>query len=449
MANILLVTHWTGGDVFPFIRLGSILRAAGNTVTLFTHCYYRHFAEREQLGFEAVDTPEVFEEMSNDLILLENPIRNLEGTLTFNQKYHGKERLIHECRLICSYCDKDDTVIISRHRSSISGLLAAEKMRVPAATAFLAPNYLAHMSLHNQLFGKEMVEEINKARRVLGLEEISDWRKWLYSPKRFFAFWPDWFAEHDEDWPENIVNIGFVRRAENSAEKFSSEITQFLGKNRQVVLISGGSSKMVSPKFYQVAAEACEKAGFPAILVTYHDEQVPCFLPENILRVKNAPLSALMKKAAAIIHHGGMGTLSEAVEAGIPQIILPHLTDGPDNAQRLSHNGIARVFPVAKWDSAEIGKALHEVMTPDFKERCISYSRRMIAESQDLSWIKAFEEMAGNDRFLPEYKNDCMDESAEPLSAKKLNSVSKQHLLELIQRRRAEGWKNEKGIFDN
>jgi len=40
MANVVMTTHWTGGDVYPFIRIGSALNQRyGHKVTLVTHSY--------------------------------------------------------------------------------------------------------------------------------------------------------------------------------------------------------------------------------------------------------------------------------------------------------------------------------------------------------------------------------------------------------------------------
>ncbi len=436
MANILLITHWTGGDVLPFIRLGTILKRVGHKITIFTHCYYRDLALRGNLEFVAIDTPELFEEMNKDIILLADPINNTKGTLEFNKKYHGEQRLLFEYKLISEHCN-ENTLIIARHRSSVSGLLVAEKLKIPVASVFLAPNYLDHMVLHNQVFGKEILQEINEARRKLELEDIWDWKKWLYSPKRYFAFWPRWYAESDEDWPLNVINIGFVL-GNNPEETFDLEITEFLQKNEQVVLITGGSSNMVKQEFYQVAAKSCEMEDFPALLVTSHDELVPKHLPESIKRVRQAPLRALMKKTIAIIHHGGMGTLSEAIDAGIPQIILPHLTDGPDNAQRLARLGIAKVFPKAKWDYIQISKALRETLSVDFKKRCQFYCMQQVEDRKDVSWIRSFEEMVNNERFLIDgyVKKDI--EPVKNHKIKELNSLTKQQLLDIIQRKLAE-----------
>jgi len=47
MANILIATHWTGGDVYPFIRIGKALKRRGHDVTIFTHCIYKNIVEQD------------------------------------------------------------------------------------------------------------------------------------------------------------------------------------------------------------------------------------------------------------------------------------------------------------------------------------------------------------------------------------------------------------------
>ncbi|WP_394698486.1 glycosyltransferase [uncultured Desulfobacter sp.] len=42
-------------------------------------------------------------------------------------------------------------------------------------------------------------------------------------------------------------------------------------------------------------------------------------MPENIHYCEYAPFSRLFPKAAAVVHHGGIGTCAQALKAGIPQ----------------------------------------------------------------------------------------------------------------------------------
>ena len=52
----------------------------------------------------------------------------------------------------------------------------------------------------------------------------------------------------------------------------------------------------------------------------------------------------MLPRAAAIDHHGGIGTAAEALRAGCPQLVMPMTFDQPDNAVRLQRFGVARVL---------------------------------------------------------------------------------------------------------
>jgi len=49
---------------------------------------------------------------------------------------------------------------------------------------------------------------------------------------------------------------------------------------------------------------------------------------------------------AAIVHHGGSGTTATAARAGIPQIIIPHMTDQFYFAEQVPKLGVA---PESIW----------------------------------------------------------------------------------------------------
>ena len=60
------------------------------------------------------------------------------------------------------------------------------------------------------------------------------------------------------------------------------------------------------------------------------------------------PYSQVFPRAAAVIHQAGIGTLSQALRAGRPQLITPVAFDQPDNAERAAALSVARVLPFQK-----------------------------------------------------------------------------------------------------
>lgn len=438
MSQILLITHWTGGDVLPFIRLGRKLKADGHQAVVFSHCRYEEIAQEAGLEFVSVDRWEQYEAMNHELYQLADPIKHREEYVSFHRTYHGAERLLAEVQLLAPYCKRKDTIIIARHRSSISGLLAAEMYHLPYASMILAPNYFAHMQLHDELMGAEFVKDINEAREQLGLRPITGWLDWLYSPKVIFGMWPEWFAGRDESWPKGAKAVGFLEeRYESNWYPWEPELLDYLSDQKQkgkaLALITGGSSRMIDPLFYATAVDACRLAGISAILVTPYEEYWPKEQSENLMVCRAAPLKEIMKQVDLIIHHGGMGTISEALNAALPQIILPHLTDGPDNAERLARVKIAKKFPVSQWHAGRIAEVLVETLNDGTKERCLRYAKINDQESKNQQWKRLLAEIP-----VYEYQEGHVLMESKNQAESKNNQPSREQLLALLRRRKGQ-----------
>ena len=67
------------------------------------------------------------------------------------------------------------------------------------------------------------------------------------------------------------------------------------------------------------------------------------------LSVGETNLQALLPRAAAIVHHGGSGTTTQAMRAGVPQVVVPHYFDQPYFAGRVAELGIARPVRSRIW----------------------------------------------------------------------------------------------------
>jgi UDP:flavonoid glycosyltransferase YjiC (YdhE family) len=50
-------------------------------------------------------------------------------------------------------------------------------------------------------------------------------------------------------------------------------------------------------------------------------------LPEGSMHIGAVPHSSLFPRVAAVVHHGGAGTTTRSAQAGVPQLIVPHLLD--------------------------------------------------------------------------------------------------------------------------
>lgn len=449
MARCILTAHWTGGDVYPFIKIGRGLAKRGHSVALCTHSVYKDVAEKEGFDFIPWDTSKEYDSLQKDLVKLLNPVKDPEGYRDFRRKYQNKEKRLDECRRILEYCD-DTTVIIGRHRSSIAGMLAAEKAGVPFVSVVLAPSYIIHMPILEALFGLEMTSDINEIRAELELEPIHSWAKYLAAPKKVIGFWPHWFAETGEEWlikPE-ALGFPFENEGEGAETEDVSKFVAFIEKHGTPVLVAGGSSKAVSPDFFDVAIKGCRGAGYPAVVVTKYRELLPENLPEDVKWFPYLPFSKVVAKTKMLIHHGGIGTVYDALSAGIPQFIYAADSDHPDNANRVKNLGAGDFLPPMGWNEYSLVKGLQALDKPEIRENCENYAQILAVKSPLEEACSRIESLVGKKTYLLDIKDfgasyvEGQVKKTAPSEGKEKQAISPEKrklLMKLMQKKRAAG----------
>ena len=78
------------------------------------------------------------------------------------------------------------------------------------------------------------------------------------------------------------------------------------------------------------------------MLITNFPAQLPATLPSGFKAFGYLPFSDVLPRAALLVYHGGIGTLAQAVKAGVPQLVVPSAHDQFDNG---SHRA-ARARPL-------------------------------------------------------------------------------------------------------
>ena len=65
--------------------------------------------------------------------------------------------------------------------------------------------------------------------------------------------------------------------------------------------------------------------------------------PENVHIERYIPQGALLPQCDLVVHHGGFSTVTGALNAGLPMVVIPHSADQPCNAACCSALGVGRV----------------------------------------------------------------------------------------------------------
>jgi UDP:flavonoid glycosyltransferase YjiC (YdhE family) len=84
-------------------------------------------------------------------------------------------------------------------------------------------------------------------------------------------------------------------------------------------------------------------------------------IPGNVRLEPWAPQDLVLPHAAALICHGGSGTIIGGLAAGVPMVVTPVGADQPENARRIEAVGAG--IAVADRDPATICAALERALT--------------------------------------------------------------------------------------
>ncbi|MFG1619185.1 glycosyltransferase [Nonomuraea wenchangensis] len=361
LTRVLLVAHGSDGDVLPFVRLGGVLRERGHDVTLLTHAPYRSRVEAAGLDFVPIDTHDAYARYSADTALLPDGLGTLDW-LSFYRRNRLFEQFAGECRALAARVTPGRTVLAGRHTSALSVLAVRELTGAPAAWIAVAPIQPLAAEVARHLHQHVLAPGIDAARGDLGLPRVRDWRAWFSSADLRLGLWPRWFDEAGPATGPATRLTGFPLPDDGSEDPVPAEAAALLDGTVRPVLITGGTGRMLRPGFHEAALAGCRRAGLPALLVAPHAETVPQPLPPHARRFARLPFREVVPQVAAVLHHGGIGTLTRALAAGTPQVILAHGADRPDNAARLERQGLARWLPEGSWDAGEVAGALHAAL---------------------------------------------------------------------------------------
>ncbi len=173
---------------------------------------------------------------------------------------------------------------------------------------------------------------VNQLRAQYGLTPVRRLlNQWWLSPDRVIGMYPSWFAPGTNLFAPRLVHAGFPLADHDDAP--------FTPPTDRPIVFTMGTAHHHSHRFFQQASDICKTLDHPGILLSSHAENYPGSMPAQVRTSGYVSLQKLLPHCAAIVHHGGIGTTSQSLAAGIPQIIRPMAFDQFDNAQRVEKLG--------------------------------------------------------------------------------------------------------------
>ena len=205
----------------------------------------------------------------------------------------------------------------------------------------------------------------NAWRSQLGLSPIRRVTHWWNQAWCVACLFPAWFAPPQADWPRDLVQTSFPLWDERPEPTLPAELERFLDGGEPPLAFTPGSANVHGGQFFAAAAEACRRMGRRGLLLTRFTDQLPEALPDGVIHVPYAPFSQLLPRCAALVHHGGVGSMSQAMAAGIPQLVVALAHDQFDNGQRVEQLRVGRSIPHRGVTASKLVAAVAPLLASD------------------------------------------------------------------------------------
>ena len=188
------------------------------------------------------------------------------------------------------------------------------------------------------------------------------------------GFFPAWFGPP----PGGLRLAGFPLPDDASLPALPEALAAFLQSGPPPILFTPGSFVRHAESFFRESLAACERLNARAVFLTPHREQVPAVLPPTAIHFKYVALQRLAPKAAALVHHGGIGTCVQAMKAGIAQLIVPVFFDQFDNAARVEALGTGKSILPGQYDGNAAAQQLNHLLHSGRRQtRLFAYQHRI------------------------------------------------------------------------
>lgn len=153
------------------------------------------------------------------------------------------------------------------------------------------------------------------------------------------------------------------------------------------------------PLFRTVAEAAGELDDVETILTLEPEFQAELGpVPPSVRVVDPAPLNLFLDTCDAVVHHGGASSTLTASAFGLPQLVLPGITDTFVVADRITATGVGRALDeaAAQNDPHEIHAALSAVLDdPEHARAAAKLRDEMAAVPTPAQLVPVLEELAG------------------------------------------------------
>jgi rhamnosyltransferase subunit B len=331
---------------------------SGHDVSLITTPNNRD--EAEKLGFEYLELFNADETEHLTRVL----VRATEGVSRWADERFGKlilsvPRALHD--IVAAHQRPGETVLLTHEFFTLgAGSIIQAHLGVPYGSVWVSPPFYNGVNpwLPQTFRGIEdwsknfvlailkwlpyLKKRLANLRGELGLPPEPDFvRALFYSQRLNLCLYPEVFKSRPVRMSETIFT-GFAQY--DPGVELSEKLEAFLEAGEPPVVFMNASWRNSLDTFFTTSVEASRSLGVRAIRVG-RDFPVELAESTDVCMVDFVPMQALLPRVRALVHHGGIGTIGSALQAGVPQLVVPFNADQPKNAETVEKLGLGIAVP--------------------------------------------------------------------------------------------------------
>jgi rhamnosyltransferase subunit B len=414
----ILITTWGSlGDLHPYVALALGLQSRGHEVILATGECYRRKIEALGIGFRAVRPdcawvadPVVVRRLAHPrwgmIRAVQVPLMSLresyEDTLAAAE---GTDLLVGNLATYATgiVAEKKGLPWVSAMHSPTLFFSAYDPPLIPGFPGFskrlrsLGPYFWGPFGRSINWVTTVLARPWHLLRKEVGLPPARGFNPLTesHSPVLLLALFSKWLADKQRDWPGQTKVTGFPWFDADGDAGLPQKLARFLDDGEPPLVFTLGTAVVADAgPFYHHSATAAKLMGRRAILLVKNPRILLPVLPEGVVAFDYAPFSQLFPHAAAIVHHGGIGTTGQAMRSGRPSLVMPCAWDQPDNAERAARLGIARTIARNRYEPKRVAAELRLLLEdPAYSQRAAEIATKVRQEDGVTAACIALESM--------------------------------------------------------
>jgi rhamnosyltransferase subunit B len=396
LPHIIVVTTGSAGDLFPFLRLALGLRARGHVVTVLAPLMHEALVLQAGLAFHPLPAdPAVLEDPD-----LWHPRRG------FGVVWRAMRPGMEAMRAFVRALPREQPCVLLVHPLAVAhaDLCRAERPGMQIVAAYLAPSNLRTVydlpvlgplpiprwmplalrrwlwnMVESTAINPVVVPELNASRRAQGRAPMSSYMHEMHNaPDLSVTLFPPWLGARQPDWPSPLLCGDFPLYDPHPEASIAPALAHFMRAGSAPIIVTHGTANLHAAAFFASALAAAQRLGRRIVFLSAHRAQVPATLPATAFWQDYCPLAALLPDAAALVHHGGIGTTAVALRAGTPQLIVPMAYDQFDNGERVKALQAGLTLKASRASARTLAEALQRLLqSPDIHVGCAALKQRM------------------------------------------------------------------------